>query len=117
MIPLILCLVASVHDGDTLTCADGTRIRIAAINARELHGAPCPRDRPCPPMPAAAARDRLARIVAGRTIQCRQVGISYRRVVADCSVGGRNVGCAMVAAGAAAWWASYAARYNIRRCS
>lgn len=116
MIATILCLVVSVTDGDGLRCADGTRIRLAAINARELHGAPCPRDRPCPPMAGPAARAYLDRLVGGRTIRCRQVGVSYRRVVADCTVAGRNVSCAMVKAGAAASWESYARRYRMRPC-
>jgi len=109
-----LCLVVAVTDGDGIRCADGTRIRLAAINARELHGTPCPRNRPCPPMSGNAARSTLQRLVAGRTIQCRKVGVSYHRVVADCTVDARNVSCAMVAAGAAAWWPEYARRYRMR---
>ena len=30
------CAVASITDGDTLRCADGTRVRIAGIDAPEI---------------------------------------------------------------------------------
>ena len=36
--PCTVASVASVHDADTFRCADGTRIRVAAINAREVDG-------------------------------------------------------------------------------
>lgn len=32
------CIVVYVTDGDTLRCTDGTRIRIAGIEAREKSG-------------------------------------------------------------------------------
>lgn len=112
-----LCLVAMVTDGDTFRCADGTRVRLALVNAQELHGAPCPRNRPCPAMPARQAKAALERMILGRTLHCRQVGVSYRRVVADCDYGATTVSCATVKIGATAWWESYAKRYRMRGCA
>ncbi len=111
-----LCLVATIADGDTFTCADRTHVRIAAVNARELHGDPCPRGRPCPKMPAQEARSVLAGMIQGQTLSCAPVGSSYGRVVATCSVQGRDVGCGLLRAGAVAWWPGYARRYRIRDC-
>jgi endonuclease YncB( thermonuclease family) len=113
---LFLCIVVSVYDGDSVTCADGSRVRMAAINAREMTGNPCPRDYPCVPMSAPKARDTLAAMVLGREIECLDVDRSHNRLVGDCTVDGRNIGCAMIAAGAAADWARYRVEYKLRRC-
>ena len=111
-----LCLVAAVTDADTIRCADGTRVRLAAINAREKEGS-CLRTGPCPPMRDAQARPIVEDMALGRVLTCRPLGMSYRRVVADCRLpNGRNMSCAIVAAGAAAWWESYARRYRLRGC-
>lgn len=114
MLPLFACLVATVHDADTLRCADGTRIRIAAVSARELDGT-CNSDVPCPPMRPADATRIVQRMTLGRTLQCRQVDMSYKRVVADCRLpDGRSLSCAIVASGAATWWPKFAIRYRMR---
>lgn len=111
---LFLCLVVLVKDGDTWVCKDGTEVRSAAINTRELHGNPCPRQRPCPAMSAEDSRKVLSGLVLGKTVRCRRVGMSYRRVVAQCWHGGQDIACQMVRLGAAAWWKSYADRYGVR---
>jgi len=61
-LPLVaLCLVASVYDGDTITCEGGTRLRLAGIDAPEIK---CPRRRrPCAPGDPIASRDNLRRLV------------------------------------------------------
>jgi endonuclease YncB( thermonuclease family) len=110
------CLVIAVPDGDGLRCKSGETIRLAAINAAELHGAPCPKDRPCPLMSGRQAKATLEQMVLGRTLKCRPVGTSYRRIVADCEYGRTTVSCALVRVGAAAWWQSYADRYRLRPC-
>lgn len=111
-----LCLVASVHDADTLRCADGTKLRVAAVNAREVDGS-CIRRAPCPVMRHAQAKPLVERLVLGRTLRCRRVGVSYARVVADCRLpGGEDLPCAIVRTGAAAWWSAYALRYRMRTC-
>lgn len=88
------CQVASIHDGDTFRCADGTRVRLSAIDTPEMPGA-CQRGRQFAPGDPHAARNALAGMIAGRTVQCRRVGMSYNRVVALCSVGRRDLSCAM----------------------
>ena len=40
------CHVSEVHDGDTLRCADGTRVRLHAVAAREIDGS-CSPGHPC----------------------------------------------------------------------
>lgn len=116
MIPALICMVASVTDGDTFRCADATRIRIAAIEANELHGG-CHLSR-CAPMSARRAKAYLAGLIAGNNLTCRPVDISYSRVVATCRLpDGRDLGCTMVRAGAALWWESYARRYGLGRCA
>lgn len=114
---LFLCTVVSVADGDTFTCADRTKVRVAGANAREMRGDPCPRARPCPPMSAAAAKHTLTRMTLGLTLHCRQVGESYTRIVADCTLPSKaNLSCALIASGAAADWPAYRVRYRMRRC-
>jgi len=56
--------VRAVTDGDTVVLADGRRVRLVGINAPETsHDG-----RPAEPL-AVAARERLAALVAGRTVQ------------------------------------------------
>lgn len=113
---IFLCLVIAVTDADTIICSDQTRIRIAAINSREKDGS-CIPNAPCPVMRHAQAKPIVEALVLGRTIQCRKVGMSHRRVVADCTLpDGRSLSCAIVATGAASWWQSYAARYRMDPC-
>ena len=91
------CSVSSVTDGDTLRCADGTRVRIAGIDAPEI--SPCTQGRQCTPGDAAASKRSLATIASGRTLSCRRIGTSYKRSVAFCSTGGTDLSCAQVKAG------------------
>ena len=105
---LFLCSVVSVHDGDgPIHCEQGQRIRLAGIAAREMDGT-CNANQPCPAASAIDARDTLRRLVTGRTLRCRQVGMSYRRVVAWCALpSGADVSCQMVRSGTVLLWASY----------
>lgn len=114
MILPFLCLVLSVHDGDTLRCQDGTRVRIAGIESNELSGGchlPV-----CAAMPAQEARETVRRMVEGKTLRCVQVGTSYKRVVARCMFDGRDLRCAIVATQAAVDWPAYVRRYGLGRC-
>ena len=110
---LVFCLFASpalagvkVHDGDTITL-NGARIRISAIDAPELHQqcrSPNGRCLPC----GVAARDHLARLIGGRTPKCSAVNVDrYDRTVATCSVGGRDLGEAMLRGGHAVTYPRY----------
>ena len=113
--PVIQCEVASVADADTLRCANGTRVRIAGIEANERKGGchlPV-----CPPLPAARAKPIAERLVLRKTLKCQPVGTSYRRTVARCTLpDGRSLSCALIASGAAVKWPSYWRRYNMGEC-
>jgi endonuclease YncB( thermonuclease family) len=98
MIALFLCLVASVTDGDTLRCSNGTRVRIAGIDSPEMPGH-CSRYRQCTPGDPFAARNSLTSLAQGKALQCRAVGKSYNRVLAHCSFNGQSIGCAQVSSG------------------
>ncbi|MBX9859023.1 MAG: thermonuclease family protein [Sphingomonas sp.] len=109
-----LCFVAAVHDGDTLRCASGERVRIAGIEANELRGG-CHLPR-CAPLSGPAARAVATRLVLRRTLRCEALGRSYARVVARCSLEGRDIGCAFVAAGAAVEWPRYRRQLGLGPC-
>jgi hypothetical protein len=109
------CEVASITDGDTLRCADGTQIRIHAIAARERDET-CSPGHPCPDATAAAATAKLSELASGQTLVCRATGTSYKRVTAIC----RNehdveINCAMVESGTALIWPKFNAQNPICR--
>lgn len=61
------CTPARLWDGDgPLWCAEGPRVRLSGIAAREMDGT-CRDGQPCPAATAEAARDHLAALV-GRTV-------------------------------------------------
>lgn len=114
------CTPARVWDGDgPIWCAEGPRLRIADIAARELDGS-CRRGHPCPKASGIKARDVLVEllggsrgttrdghvIVAGPPMQCRSRGPDrYRRTVAVCYLPtGEELGACMVKRAAAARW-------------
>jgi micrococcal nuclease len=92
-----LCLVASITDGDTLRCSDGTRVRIAGIDAPEMPGH-CNRGRICTPGDPYAAKASLSTIAQGKSLQCQAVGKSYNRILAHCYINGQSIGCIQVRA-------------------
>ncbi|UZK70453.1 hypothetical protein OKW76_05255 [Sphingomonas sp. S1-29] len=117
------CTPVRVWDGDgPLWCAEGPRIRLAGIAAREMDGS-CRPNHPCPRASAEAARDALVRLVgrsvgrspqghvlvAGPALTCQSLGNGKgSRTAAWCR--GPRVGdlsCAMVASGTAVRWARY----------
>jgi endonuclease YncB( thermonuclease family) len=104
LLPPIECVVQRVIDGDTFVCASGERIRLAAIDANELHGG-CHNQ--CASRSAIEARDDLARLTLGRRIACEATGRSYNRTVAWCRVGRIDLSCAQVRGGFAVRWARY----------
>ncbi len=95
---LFLCTVASVHDGDTFRCQDGTRIRLHAIDTPEMPGT-CRKGRKCVPGNPYRAKAALERLALRKTLRCEKTGTSYKRVTAYCSVGGVDLSCAMVRGG------------------
>lgn len=102
-----------VHDGDTLTLASGTRIRLAGIDANEMNGR-CHNG--CAPLSAKAARDALSALVLHQRIDCEPTGQSYKRVVAWCRFGRTDLSCAQVARGAAIVWQKFDPEGRLAHC-
>ena len=93
----IACQSPSITDGDTFRC-NGTRIRLAAIDAPEMPGH-CAPGRQCTPGDPLAAKAYLTQLTRGPVI-CREDTVDrYGRTVAHCESGGRDLSCAMVKAG------------------
>lgn len=103
------CAIVRVIDGDTLDC-DGRRVRLAGIDAPEWPGH-CRRGRTCTPGDARASTDNLARLARPGPVVCRPTGSDvYRRTIALCTAGARDLSCAQVEAGHAVY------RYGAIRC-
>lgn len=122
---LFLCTPISVWDGDgPVRCAEGPRLRIAGIAARELDGT-CRPGHPCPSASPIAARDALVDLlgrrtgqsrdghilIVGPTLRCRSAGDGrYGRTAAFCILpDGRNLSCAMLATKTVIRWRQFAA--------
>ena len=109
------CPAPTVTDADTIRCG-AVRIRIAGITALERDGS-CNSAPDCAAMPYREARAVVQRIVYRQRLTCTPLGRSYRRIVAQCRFDdGRDLGCAIVASGAAVWWPAYRARYRLPPC-
>ncbi|MFD2676004.1 thermonuclease family protein [Camelimonas lactis] len=109
-IPGLVVGQASVIDGDTIEI-HGQRIRLEGIDAPESNQvceAKGKRDVAC-------GRDAawfLADIIGRQTVYCSQTGTDrYRRVLAECEVGGKDIGDAMVRSGHALAYRRYSTRY------
>lgn len=101
------CPVASITDGDTLRCTDGTRVRLSGIAARERDGS-CTEGHPCPPASSGEATAELERLAGGNVLTCRPTGETYGRIAAFCfNSAGVDLSCAMVTNGKAALWPKY----------
>lgn len=101
------CQVASVTDGDTLRCTDGTRVRLHAVAAREKDES-CSPGHPCPSASGAAATAKLTELAGGQSLQCQPTGSSYGRVTAICdNAAGVEINCAMVESGVALVWPKF----------
>ena len=127
-----VCTPALVYDADTLTCADGTKLRIAGVNSQELTGDPCPRDYPCPTMRAEPARRELVQILGGtitarrptKHLVVRAPAFRYRvvdrtrdRLVAVVTLGnGQDLRCGLLRVGAVAEWTKFVRRYRLQVC-
>jgi hypothetical protein len=110
------CIPVAVYDGDgPVWCAEGPRIRIAGVAAREMDGT-CRANQPGAAVDAIDARDRLVRllersrgslaeghvIVRSATMSCRSEGSAGgSRTAAWCkSPAFRDLSCAVVRAAA-----------------
>ncbi len=103
---LLICGVLAMSDGDSGRC-DGQRLRIAGIDAPELTNTRC-RQRPdtwaCQPGPrrfAQASRDRARQLVRNGARCVETDRDQYRRIVARCTVNGRDLGSILVSEGLA----------------
>jgi len=115
-----VCTPTAVYDGDgPVWCAEGPRLRLAGIAAREMDGT-CRSNQPCPPVGAEVARDRLVALVgspagidetghvlvSGPPLSCLSVGSAGgKRTAAWCTsprVG--DLSCAMVDSGTVLRW-------------
>lgn len=96
----------STKDGDNVLCGD-LDLRIEGVNARELDGT-CRRRSPCPSMSGREARLVLADLVTdgfGYTVSYED---RYGRPVVNATLAdGRDLACALIAAGAAVRWDRY----------
>ncbi len=123
-----MCTPTHVWDGDgPVWCAEGPRLRLAGIAARELDGT-CKPNQPCPRAKAEAARDHLVSLigrpigrsihghvlVSGPTMTCLSTGSAVGdRTGAWCkSPQAGDVSCAMVASGFALRWQRYWGRHR-----
>jgi endonuclease YncB( thermonuclease family) len=117
------CTPTRVWDGDgPVWCAEGPRIRLSGIAARESDGT-CHTNQPCPKASAEASRDALVQLVGkatgrsreghvlvrGPTMRCQSVGSGGgSRTAAWCvSPKGGDLSCAMVRGGWALHWERY----------
>lgn len=114
----ISCDAIAVWDGDgPIICADGRKIRLAGIAAREMEGT-CRPGHPCPPRSGVASRDRLVQLLGGArgrwkkehvavraTLRCDVTGFNYGRVTAFCRTAtGIDLNCEMLKGGYAKIW-------------
>lgn len=117
------CTPVAVWDGDgPVWCAEGPKIRIAGIAAREMDGT-CKPNQPCPSVDAIDARDRLVNLFGGPRGTLPNGHIKVRAAAMTCvsegSAGGArtaawcrspafgDLSCAVVREGGAVRWARY----------
>lgn len=123
------CTPVRVWDGDgPIWCAEGPKIRLSGIAAREIDGS-CKPGHPCPRADGKAARDALIRLigkpvgrsreghvlVSAKPLRCASHGSGKgERTAALCSTAsGLDLSCAMVRGGFALRWAQYDRRREV----
>jgi endonuclease YncB( thermonuclease family) len=97
-----------VHDGDgPIYCAEGPKIRLQALAAREADES-CRPGHACPAASGAAATAALRKLALGKVLRREATGTSYSRVTAWCRTNeGVELNCAMVRGGTVAYWRRY----------
>lgn len=117
------CSPVAVWDGDgPVWCAEGPRLRLAGIAAREIDGS-CRSGQPCPAASGIEARNRLVAILGGRrgvrpdghvivagpSLGCVSEGSAKGdRTAAWCLLpDGQNLSCAMIETRTAVRWVRY----------
>lgn len=118
-----ICTPTAVYDGDgPIWCAEGYKVRLAGIAAREMDGN-CNPGQPCPAASATAARNHLVHLLGGGrgTLSTGHVRVkaSPMRCTSDGSAGGSrtaawcltsagtDLNCAMVRSALALRWDKY----------
>jgi endonuclease YncB( thermonuclease family) len=103
------CTPTRVWDGDgPIWCAEGPRIRLAGIAAREMDGS-CRPGHPCPDATADQAKAALVDLLGGRR--------GGSRTAAWCTMPDqRDLSCAMVGTGAVGRWAKFDRSGALLRC-
>ena len=122
------CTPTRVWDGDgPVWCAEGPRVRLAGIAAREIDDS-CRPNQPCPTASGAEARDALVKLigtptggsqqghvlVTGPAMHCISVGkgVGTRTAAWCASPLSADVSCAMVMGGWALRWGRYWQGHN-----
>jgi endonuclease YncB( thermonuclease family) len=117
------CTPTAVWDGDgPIWCAEGPKIRIAGVAAREIDGS-CRPSQPCPAVSGVDARDRLVRLFGGPKGKLPTGHVVVRSSPMTCVSVGNGKGdrtaawctsptlgdlsCAVIAAGGAVEWLRY----------
>jgi endonuclease YncB( thermonuclease family) len=117
------CTPIAVWDGDgPIWCAEGPRIRISGVAAREIDGT-CRPGQPCPQVGGTEARDGLVQLLGGARGKSRdghvRVHSASMACLSDGSAGGSrtaawcrsplfgDLSCAVVRAGGAVRWRRY----------
>lgn len=124
------CTPTRVWDGDgPIWCAEGARVRLAGIAAREIDDS-CKNGHPCPKAPGAASRNRLVALLGGARGKSPEGHVLVRGPVLQCvsagSAGGSrtavwckaprigDLSCAMLRTGTVVRWDRY---WRGRGCS
>jgi endonuclease YncB( thermonuclease family) len=122
------CTPTAVWDGDgPVWCAEGPKVRIAGVAAREADGT-CRPNQPCPPVSGLEARDRLVRLFGGAKGFLPTGHVRVRSATMTCvsagSAGGSrtaawctspifgDLSCETVRAGGAVRWTKYWGRHR-----
>ena len=126
------CTPTRVWDGDgPIWCAEGPRIRIAGIAAREMDGS-CSPGHPCPAARAEEAKMALVQLLGGSLgtsreghalvraapMRCRSDGAAGgSRTAAWCTLSdGRDLSCAMIQSRTVLRWDRYDRDRRLIRC-
>jgi hypothetical protein len=124
------CTPIAVWDGDgPIWCAEGPKVRIAGVAAREMDGT-CRPNQPCPEVGATDARDRLVKLLGGARGTMPDGHVIVRAAtmtcVSDGSAGGsrtaawcrssaiRDLSCAVIRAGGAIEWTRFWRNHQCR---
>lgn len=117
------CTPVAVYDGDgPIWCAEGQKIRVAGVAAREMDGS-CQFNHPCPATGAIEARDKLVALFGGPRGKLATGQILVRSAPMHCVSAGHargsrtaawcrspyfgDLSCAVVKAGGAVRWPRY----------